>query len=247
MPKFLLIHGAWHGAWCWHKVIPELEALGHRAVAIDLPGHGVDKTPTSDVTLEAYAERVGEALGTFDGPVTLVGHSMGGVVITEAAERYPDRVAGLVYLTAIALRDGEAMTDNPVKASPREFMAGFLPNPDGSATQFDPNLMREAFYADCSEADIALARLCLVPQSTAVMRAPVRATPERWGAIPRSYITCSEDRALTLEGQRGMLERVGGFARVVEMQSGHSPFFSQPALLAARLSELTAQGDSGRP
>jgi pimeloyl-ACP methyl ester carboxylesterase len=240
MANFLLIHGAWHGAWCWHKVIPELEALGHAAVAIDLPGHGVDKTPTAEVTLAAYAERVGAALGTFAGPVVLVGHSMGGVVITEAAERFAERVARLVYLTAITLRDGEAMTDNPVKASPREFMAGFVPTPDGSATRFNPDLMREAFYADCSEADIALARLCLVPQSTAVMRTPIRATAGRWGALPRSYITCSQDRALTLEGQRGMLERVGGFARVVEMQSSHSPFFSQPALLARHLADLSA-------
>lgn len=237
MANFLLIHGAWHGAWCWHRVIPELEALGHRVVAIDLPGHGVDKTPTAEVTLDAYAERVGAALGDLDGPAVLVGHSMGGVVITAAAERYPERVASLVYLTAIALRDGEAMTDNPVKASPREFMAGFMPTPDGVATRFDPERMREAFYADCSAADVALARLCLVPQATLVMRTPIRATAERWGAIPRSYITCSEDRALTLEGQRGMLERVG-FDRVVEMQCGHSPFFSRPAELAAHLVRL---------
>jgi len=240
MANFLLIHGAWHGAWCWHKVIPELEARGHTAVAIDLPGHGVDKTPTAAVTLDAYAERVGAALGAFDGPAVLVGHSMGGVVITEAAERFAERVAGLVYLTAIVLRDGEAMTDNPVKASPREFMAGFIPTADGAATRFNPDLMREAFYADCSEADIALARLCLVPQSAAVMRAPIRATAARWGALPRSYITCSEDRALTLEGQRGMLERVGGFGRVVEMRCGHSPFFSQPAALAQHLVDLSA-------
>jgi pimeloyl-ACP methyl ester carboxylesterase len=239
MANFLLIHGAWHGAWCWHKVIPELEALGHVARAVDLPGHGVDGTPTSEVTLDGYAERVGSALAAFDGPVTLVGHSMGGVVITEAAERYPERVARLVYLTAIALRDGEAMTDNPVKASPREFMAGFIPTEDGSATRFNPDLMRAAFYADCSEADIALARLCLVPQSTAVMRTPIRATPARWGSVPRSYITCSEDRALTLDGQREMLDRVGGFDKVVEMQCSHSPFFSQPDALARHLVALS--------
>jgi pimeloyl-ACP methyl ester carboxylesterase len=237
MADFLLVHGAWHGAWCWHKVIPELEALGHRAIAIDLPGHGVDKTPTADVTLDACAERVGAALATLPGPAVLVGHSMGGVVITEAAERYCERVAGLVYLTAIVLRDGEAMTDNPVKASPREFMAGFIPTPDGIATRFDPARMRDALYADCSAADLALAQLCLVPQATAVMQTPIRATPERWGAIPRSYITCSEDRALTLEGQRGMLERVG-FDRVVEMQGSHSPFFSRPAELAEHLAAL---------
>jgi hypothetical protein len=71
------------------------------------------------------------------------------------------------------------------------------------------------------------------------MRTPIRCTPARWGAIPRSYITCSDDRALTLQGQREMLERVG-FERVVEMSGSHSPFFAQPALLAARLAELAA-------
>jgi len=116
-------------------------------------------------------------------------------------------------------------------------MAGFMPTPDGIATRFDPARMRDALYADCSAADLALAQLCLVPQATVVMQTPIRATPERWGAIPRSYITCSEDRALTLEGQRGMLGRVG-FDRVVEMQGSHSPFFSRPAELAEHLAAL---------
>ncbi|MEZ5557721.1 MAG: alpha/beta fold hydrolase [Pseudomonadales bacterium] len=239
MANFLLVHGAWHGAWCWYKVVAELESRGHRVAAIDLPGHGVDKTPTAEVTLEAYAGRVGSALAAMDGPAVVVGHSMGGMVITEAAERYAEQVAGLIYLTAIVLRDGEAMTDNPVKASPREFMAGFAPAEDGLSIEFRRELIRDAFYADCSDADIALARACLVPQSALVMRTPIRATPENWGSIPRSYITCRDDRALTLQGQQEMLARVG-IERVVEMASSHSPFFSQPALLADHLSDLAA-------
>jgi pimeloyl-ACP methyl ester carboxylesterase len=237
--NFLLVHGAWHGAWCWYKVIPELQALGHAATAIDLPGHGVDRTPTADVTLDRWVARVGEALEAIDGPVVLVGHSMGGVVITAAAEKYAERIAGLVYLTAIVLRPGESMMDNPVKASPREFMAGFEPSADGASIRFREELLREAFYADCSEADVTLARLCLVPQASSIMRAPVHATGARWGAIPRSYVSCRDDRALTLDGQREMLERVG-FTRVVDMEGSHSPFFSRPAELAARLVELTA-------
>ena len=60
MANFLLIHGAWHGAWCWHKVIPAIEALGHQAIAIDLPSHGRDKTPVAEATLESYARKVAD-------------------------------------------------------------------------------------------------------------------------------------------------------------------------------------------
>lgn len=237
MATFLLIHGAWHGAWCWHKVIPELRARGHEAVAIDLPGHGVDRTPVAEVTLDAYAQRVGNALGALDEPAVLVGHSMGGIVITEAAERFPERVASLAYLTAIVLENGESMRDNPVKASPPEFMAGFQPRDDGVSIDFARDRLKEAFYADCSDADVALAEACLVPQCAGVMAEPITCTAERWGRLPRAYITCGDDRALTLEGQRGMLERVG-FERVVSMPGSHSPFFAQPAALAGHLANL---------
>ncbi len=237
MASFLLIHGAWHGAWCWHKVVPELRARGHAAVAIDLPGHGVDRTPLAEVTLDGYASRVGEALAAFDEPPVLVGHSMGGVVITEAAERFPDQVAGLVYLTAIVLQNGESMMDNPVKASPQGFTAAFQMSDDGVSIDFDRSLMKEAFYADCSEADVALAEACLVPQSAGVWREPMTCTPERWGRVRRAYVTCGDDRALTLEGQRGMLERVG-FEQVVAMPGSHSPFLAQPELLARHLAAL---------
>lgn len=234
MATFLLIHGAWHGAWCWHKVLPELRRRGHQALAIDLPGHGVDRTPVAEVTLDAYAGRIGQALDAIAEPAVLVGHSMGGMVITEAAERFADRVAGLAYLTAIVLNNGESMLDNPVKASPPEFMAGFQRTADGAGIDFDHARLREAFYADCSDADIALAEACLVTQSAGVMAEPITCTPERWGRLPRTYLTCADDRALTLEGQRGMLERVG-FDQVIEMTGSHSPFLAQPAALAGHL------------
>ncbi len=127
--------------------------------------------------------------------------------------------------------------DNPVKASPSEFMAGFNRSADGLSITFDQSLIREAFYADCSEADIALARSCLVPQATAIMTAPIAASDAAWGSLPRSFIACTNDNALTLEGQRGMLERVG-VDRVVELETSHSPFFSAPGELAARLVDL---------
>ncbi|HAR30746.1 MAG TPA: esterase [Gammaproteobacteria bacterium] len=244
MARFLLIHGAWHGAWCWHKVIPALQARGHQAFAIDLPAHGVDKRSTAEVTFDDYVTRVGEALATADEPWVLVGHSMGGAVITAVAERFPERLSGLIYLTAIALASGESMAKNPVAASPPEFFAALTASPDRSSTRFDPVAARDVFYADCSPQDIALAEACLVPQSTAVMRAPVHYTPARWGSVPRAYIVCTEDRGLSPDGQRAMLARMG-FARVADLASSHSPFFSQPERLADTLVSLAESAIAG--
>jgi pimeloyl-ACP methyl ester carboxylesterase len=106
---YVLVHGAWHGSWCWDRVVPLLEKQGHKAVAPDLPGHGADKSPISEVSLQAYADRVVDVLEAQSETVVLVGHSMGGIVISQAAECCPDRVKTLVYLSAFLLRDGESL------------------------------------------------------------------------------------------------------------------------------------------
>ncbi len=107
MATYVLIHGAWHGAWCWDKVVSLLKMKGHRVEAPDLPGHGKDRTPIGEVSLEAYAEKICKVLDAELEPVILVGHSMGGIAISQAAEYLPDKIETLVYLTAFLLRDGE--------------------------------------------------------------------------------------------------------------------------------------------
>src|SRR4051794_1073601 len=100
MTRFVLVHGAFGGAWCWEPVAVELRQRGHSVVAVDLRGSGGDRTPGEEVTLDAYAERVCEALAAGPEPAVLVGHSMGGVVITQAASRCPRQVSRLVYVAA---------------------------------------------------------------------------------------------------------------------------------------------------
>jgi pimeloyl-ACP methyl ester carboxylesterase len=98
MSHFLLIHGAFHGAWCWHKTISELEKRGHRAAAIDLPGQGEDRTPLKQVTLEGMVDRIVETLARFPEPVVLVGHSLSGMAIRKInpRQRIHVRKIGLV-------------------------------------------------------------------------------------------------------------------------------------------------------
>ena len=96
MSTYVLIHGSWHGAWCWYKVVPRLEQAGHTALAIDLPGHGRDWTPPQDVSMQTYVDSVCGVLDTLPEPAILVGHSRGGIVISQVAEsRREDQSTGL--------------------------------------------------------------------------------------------------------------------------------------------------------
>ena len=111
MSQFLLVHGGFHGAWCWRKTVAELEKRGHRAKAIDLPGQGEDQTPLTKVTLGTMVDKIVAEMAGLPGQVVLVGHSLGGIAISVTGETVPERIKALVYLSAFLPRDGEALQD----------------------------------------------------------------------------------------------------------------------------------------
>ena len=186
MASFLLIHGAWHGAWCWYKVIPELEALGHRAVVIDLPSHGRDITPVAEVTLDGYGERVAAAVRDLPEPVHLVGHSMGGAVITQTVDKAADRIESLTYLAAFLGKNGDSLSTSVATDTSSKLPANLVAADDGTIS-VQPDALKKVFYHDCSEEDIQLAKLCLTPQSSRVIAEPLCVSAEKFGAIPRYY------------------------------------------------------------
>jgi pimeloyl-ACP methyl ester carboxylesterase len=233
MASFVLVHGAWHGGWCWHKVVAELQRLGHRAIAPDLPGHGEDATPAEKVDLLAYADRVCACIEAESEPVVLVGHSMGGLVISESAERLPDRIHSLVYLAAVLPRDGDGFADIPGAPAVAEAIEATA---DGVALRFRPERAQEVFYADCSEADVAFAVERLCPQPLGVRGFEVRLSAQRFGSVARDYIECSQDRAIEVGDQRGQHQR-SPCRSVYKLDSSHSPFFSMPEALARLLVE----------
>jgi len=240
MSNFLLVHGAWHGGWCWAKIASLLEAQGHQVMAPDLPGHGDDKTPTETVTLESYVDRICSILSTQKEPVVLAGHSMGGVVITQAAERCPDQIGALVYLCAFLPRNGESLLT--WASQDRESMVNPKTTERRSerVLEFKREHLREAFYALCSEEDIALARSRIVDQALAPFRTPVMTTAERWGRIPRYYIECAQDCAITLQLQQEMQKHTP-CRSVFSIDTDHSPFFSATDQLADVLGQIASQ------
>ncbi len=238
MSHFVLIHGAGYGAWCWHKTVAALQDAGEQATAIDLPGAGIDPTPLDRVSLATYTTHIGEALKKIDGQVVLVGHSLGGVAITQAAEHYPHLISGLIYVTAYLPNSGEsaylASLDLPADIS----MTGVEYSADGSLVHFKLDELEDVFYHDCPGADIVLAKACLKPLPVGISIEPVTTTPEKWGSVPRSYIICANDRSLVPANQKKMIEKVG-CRQVAEIATGHSPFFAAPAELASLLVSLT--------
>lgn len=200
----------------------------------DLPAHGQDQTPVADVTLQSYTEHICEILDAQSEPVILVGHSMGGVAITQAAEHRPDKISRLVYLSAFLPRDGESL----LQLAQQDTESQVLPilvvaEAEGYTTVKDEGT-RRALYGDCSSEDVARAQSLLEPDPLAPITTPVHISKENFGSVPRTYITCSQDKAISPGLQRQMYTATP-CETVLSLDTGHSPFLSAPEALVDHL------------
>jgi pimeloyl-ACP methyl ester carboxylesterase len=237
MSTIVLVHGAWHGAWCWYKVVPALEKAGHRVIAPDLAGLGKDGTPLSAVTLAGWAEAVCDILDAEEEPVLLVGHSRAGIVISEVAERRPDRIRKLVYLSAFLVPAGQSLFDVAGQITGSVVTPNLIIAPDQVSFTVHPDALREGFYGDSSDEDFALAQACLRPEPVAPCATPLQLTGHNFGRVPRVYIECLRDRAITPDAQRRMYTALP-CRKVLSLDADHSAFFSRPAELVSHLLSL---------
>lgn len=151
MGTFVLVHGGWNGGWCWEKVVPLLEEAGHRVEAPDLPGSGDDPTPIPEVSLRSYADRISGVLDAQPEPAVLVGHSSGGVVVSQAAEQRPEKVKLLVYLAAFLLRDGETLFGVGENETGSLVLPNLVMSEDGASATLREDVIREALLHDCPD------------------------------------------------------------------------------------------------
>jgi pimeloyl-ACP methyl ester carboxylesterase len=233
MATFVLVHGAFAGGWCWERLVPLLEAEGHTVDALDLPGHGADPAPIAEMTLENNARRVADHVAAAAAErVVLVGHSMGGMSITQAAELVPERIAKLVYLAAFLPGDGMTLPQ----------LAAMEPNVDGVQANLvvdeaegtfvvADHAVREVVFGECDDEAFAFAGPRREPEALAAAGAAVQLTEARAGSVPRIYIECTLDRAIGIEKQR-VMQALRPCERVFTLETDHSPFLSTPRELA---------------
>ena len=237
MSHYLLIHGAWHGAWCWEPLMQRLRTAGHRVTAFDLPGAGDDYTPVAEVTLQSWIDRTVQVLEQCSEPVVLVGHSMGGMVIAGVAGARPDKIAALVYLCAFMPQVGESLFDLATRPEGASTLAVQQATADGLCTTVPADNARVTFYGHCAPAvtDAAVARLRPLPLATVMAALPAPLAEPR--ELRRVYVECTEDCAIPIALQRYMWGRDPAI-EVRTLVSDHSPFASQPDTLAALLGGL---------
>jgi len=233
MADFVLVHGAWQGAWCWRKVLPPLWRGGHRAFAVSLTGvgeraHQLSRsirldTHISDVLAVVECEELEGAI--------LVGHSYGGLLITAVADRIPERIAHLVYLDAIVPRNGEgwaSIHDEKTRTDRREGIArtGAMPPYDASAFGL-------------SGADASWVNRRQQPHPGSLYEDVLRFDESRVARIPRTFVDCTSPALHSVALSRRRVREEAGW-RVVTLATGHDAMISTPEELLAVLESVAA-------
>lgn len=224
LPPIVLVHGAWHGPWCWQPVKERLLARGRQVHTVALPSCGRDPDRLGGLMDDARA--LEQVMSTLDQPALLCGHSYGGMVLS-AARLSPGQVHRLVYLCAFVPQPGLPLVAHFPALPPYVDL-----RPDGTIA-FRTELAREVFYGDCSEDVAAWATERLVLHSQAAVTTPI-AEPA-WTRLPYTYLLCTQDQTIPPEMQRVFAKDA---ARVIELETSHSPMLSQPDMLAGLLAEL---------
>ncbi|HQV60850.1 MAG TPA: alpha/beta fold hydrolase [Chitinophagaceae bacterium] len=240
MKTFILIHGSWHSAWNWHKVVPLVEKAGHKAIAIDLPGMGRDKTSISKVKMKTTVEKICELIDSIEGKVILVGHSKNGIMISQAAEYRPHKIEKLIYLAAYLVPNGKTQREYSLLDTGGMLKPYVTQYPELNAHTLQPAIYKEGLYHDCDEDITELAKVLLSHEPVESGITPLQLTEENFGSVPRYYIECTEDRAVTPFIQQKMYEETP-CKKIYRMATSHSPFFSQPEALTEIFCEIAAE------
>ncbi|WP_330257758.1 alpha/beta hydrolase [Streptomyces murinus] len=268
----VLVHGAWHGSWQWAATQRALAGLGAASVAVDLPGHGfgaplpsgyllpgrpgllTERSRLADMTMDDCADAVLDTLRPLRryGRVVLVAHSAGGGPASLAAERAPELVDHVVYLSAFVPAGRPRFFDYlsaPENATARGQGLG-LGDPGAlGAVRIDPlspdpayiEELRQTYYHDTPADRFDRWRSALSPDlPLAVPATPVVLTAQRWGRVPRTYVRCAQDGALPASVQDLMIAEAdralpGEPFTVRTLAGGHSPFAARPRELAEAL------------
>jgi len=236
MSTYILIHGAWHGAWCWEKIIPLLKAAGHDVFAPDLPGHGQDQTPILEISLDTYITSVMQLLDKLQVPVILVGHSMAGMIISQIAEHRPNQIKALVYLTAFLPQDGQSLFQVSQIQKPTRYVRQTRVIIEENIFYFPLSEMKDFAYHLCSAELYATIRDKFCQEPLKPMQEPVMLTQKHYGSVPKFYIECQQDRAILPETQARFYRKTS--CQIIQLNTDHSPFYSDPLGLAKCLLDI---------
>lgn len=228
--QYVLVHGAWQGAWCWEVLAAILRSKGHRVHSVDLPGHGLNQYPLAEVTYQLYYDWLKREINRFDEPVILVAHSMSGMIAAPLLDELPKKIDHLFLIAAYMPQKGQSLLDIALSGGPSDLPSLIINNPDGFTQSLDLSQAGKMLYFDCPEKVVEWAVPQLQPQPIAPITAKVMWQDSGRAKEKRSYILCEEDRDVHPITQQVNIDHYP--CRVIRMKSGHFPFLSHPDELA---------------
>ena len=229
---FVLVHGAWHGGWCWEGVIQELKKAGHTAEAPTMPGHnpGDDR---SKIRFDHYVNKIVEVLKRQPAPAVLVGHSSAGFLLQSAAPKAAEKISHLVFLNAFILPDGKAQFDLVPPEASQGMTAAAKASPDNCVPVMEDFVRNMLMAGEPKERQDALIKR-LVPQPLALFTTPVHTKGFEQLAIPKAVVFCKADASLPPGAYLGMAQGLGKHT-LVEVEGSHEALLTAPSVVAQGL------------
>ena len=233
LSTIILLHGAFQDGSTWKKVEPLLTAAGYKVVVINLPGRAGDGADPKTLTTDTYRDAVLKAVKAETNPVILVGHSFGGITITNVAEAAPDRIKALVYLSAYLPQDGQSLM--ALATTDRDSFLGkpgnLMLTPDYSVASIKDDQKAEIFANDANDSDREQIVASLIPEAGGPQGMPVRVTDANFGRVPKFYIETTQDHCVSPYLQEQMMSKAK-LVKVFKIDAGHASYITQPKAVA---------------
>lgn len=232
---YVIVPGAWSAPYAWATVKTDLENAGNKVIVVQLPGHGTDQTAPQGLTLDIYKNFVINTIDSIGGKVVLVGHSFGGVVISQVAESIPSKIDKLVYVAAFVPLSGQSTLALATTDTTSVLGANLVPSEDGSTLGVVQNEIVPSFINDGTTAEQNLVLTNFKAEPTVPLTNPVTLTAANYGSVPKVYIKTLMDHAITPALQARMLAATPAFSSIFTINTSHSPFLVKPDSVAILL------------
>lgn len=224
---FVLVHGAWQAPYVWDMVKKKLEDKGQKVIVVELPGHGNDTTIPALALMVGYSDKVISAIKDIKEKVILVGHSMGGMVISEAAEKIPSKIEKLVYIGAYVPANGQSLLDLASMDAQSLLPPSLIPSKDQLTLDIVHDNIISIF---CEDAPANIQKMVLdkyrvEPAIPFINK--VALTTANFGSVDKYYVHTLMDHAIGMNLQTQMLT-AAHITKVFSLNTGHCPFLSQP-------------------
>jgi pimeloyl-ACP methyl ester carboxylesterase len=234
---FVIVPGAWSGPYAWDSVQAILTKSGNKVV-VQLPGHGSDSTAPQNLTLNVYCDKVISVIDSVGGQVILVGHSLGGAIISEVAEEVPSKIEKMVYVAGFVPLTGQSVLALASTDTASVLGANLVPSADGLTFGVVSDEIVNSFIQDGTENEQSLVLANYKAEPAIPLTNAVTLTAANYGSVAKVYIKTLMDHAITPTLQNRMLAATPGFSAIYQLNTSHSPFLVKPDSVALLLTNI---------